>query len=116
MVVWTISSCFASCSRTRCGVRVASCVTKLNAQEYDRLPIRHTRISDLHVWRIGKRSYSCALSLVTHDATLTPQRVREQLAKHEEIVHTTIEIQQCLPHPEKGLGGAFTVTPIAPAK
>ena len=76
----------------------------------------HTRISDLHVWRIGKRSYSCALSLVTHDATLTPQRVREQLAKHEEIVHTTIEIQQCLHHPEKGLGGAFTVTPIAPAK
>ena len=55
----------------------------------------HTRIADLHVWRIGKRSYSCALSLVTHDATLTPQRVREQLAKHEEIVHTTIEIQQC---------------------
>ena len=55
----------------------------------------NTRIADLHVWRIGKRSYSCALSLVTHDTTLTPGRVREQLAKHEEIVHTTIEIQQC---------------------
>lgn len=55
----------------------------------------HTRISDLHVWRIGKRSYSCALSLVTHDVTLTPKRVRERLAQHEEIVHTTIEIQQC---------------------
>ena len=55
----------------------------------------HTRITDLHVWRIGKRSFSCALSLVTHDATLTPKRVREHLARHVEIVHTTIEIQQC---------------------
>ena len=55
----------------------------------------NTRIADLHVWRIGKRAYSCALSLVTHDATLSPQRVRKQLAQHEEIVHSTIEIQQC---------------------
>ena len=55
----------------------------------------HTQIADLHVWRIGKRSYSCALSLVTHDTTLTAARVRERLAQHEEIVHTTIEIQQC---------------------
>jgi cation diffusion facilitator family transporter len=54
-----------------------------------------THIADLHVWRVGKRSYSCALSVVTHDATLTPQRVREQLAVHEEIVHSTIEIQRC---------------------
>ena len=54
-----------------------------------------TQIADLHVWRVGKQSYSCALSLVTHDTTLTPRRVREQLARHEEIVHTTIEIHQC---------------------
>ena len=55
----------------------------------------HTSIADLHVWRVGKRSYSCALSLVTHDLTLTPKRVRERLAQHEEIAHSTIEIQQC---------------------
>ncbi|HLX82038.1 MAG TPA: CDF family Co(II)/Ni(II) efflux transporter DmeF [Burkholderiales bacterium] len=55
----------------------------------------HTRIADLHVWRVGKRSYSCALSLVTHDATLTPRRVRAVLSRHSEIVHTTIEIHQC---------------------
>jgi len=54
-----------------------------------------TRIADLHVWRVGKRSYSCALSLVTHDAALTPASVRRQLAQHEEIVHSTIEIHQC---------------------
>lgn len=53
----------------------------------------NTRITDLHVWRVGKQVYSCALSVVTHDATLTPKRVREKLAQHEEIVHTTIEIQ-----------------------
>lgn len=54
-----------------------------------------TRITDLHVWRVGKRAYSCALSVVTHDPALTPKRVREQLAQHEEIVHSTIEIHQC---------------------
>ena len=54
-----------------------------------------TRITDLHVWRVGKRSYACALTLVTHDQTLTPQRVREQLSPHEEIVHATIEIHVC---------------------
>jgi len=56
-----------------------------------------TRIADLHVWRVGKGKYSCALSVVTHDMNLTPVRVREQLARHDEIVHSTIEIHHCLP-------------------
>jgi cation diffusion facilitator family transporter len=55
-----------------------------------------TKIADLHVWRVGKGNYSCALSVVTHDADLTAVRVREQLAQHEEIVHSTIEIHHCL--------------------
>jgi cation diffusion facilitator family transporter len=54
-----------------------------------------TRIVDLHVWRVGKVAYSCAISVVTHDPDLTPTRVRERLAIHEEIVHTTIEIHLC---------------------
>ncbi|MDZ4255412.1 MAG: CDF family Co(II)/Ni(II) efflux transporter DmeF [Sulfuritalea sp.] len=54
-----------------------------------------TRIADLHVWRVGKASYACALSLVTHDRKLTAQRVRQQLAVHEEVVHVTVEIHQC---------------------
>lgn len=54
-----------------------------------------TRIADLHVWRVGKRSYACALSVVTHDDTLTATRVREQLAVHEEIAHATVEIHLC---------------------
>ena len=30
-----------------------------------------TRVTDLHVWRVGKNVYSCALSLVTPDAVTT---------------------------------------------
>jgi cation diffusion facilitator family transporter len=54
-----------------------------------------TVIADLHVWRVGKGTYSCAMSVVTHDERLTPKRVREWLSVHEEIVHSTIEIQRC---------------------
>jgi len=54
-----------------------------------------TRITDLHVWRVGKKVYSCAMTVVTHDATLTPDVVRERLSVHEEIVHSTIEIHLC---------------------
>jgi len=53
------------------------------------------QLADLHVWRVGKRTYSCALSIVTHDPALTPAQVREQLRQHEEIVHATIEIHLC---------------------
>src|SRR3990167_5429952 len=51
-----------------------------------------TRIADLHVWRVGKEAYSCAVSIVTHSETLTPEQVRQRLSIHEEIVHATIEI------------------------
>lgn len=53
-----------------------------------------TRVTDLHVWRVGKKVYSCALTAVTHDAQLTPTTVRERLAVHEEIIHSTIELHQ----------------------
>ena len=51
-----------------------------------------TRLTDLHVWRVGKAVYSCALSVVTHDPLVTPRRVRQSLAIHAEIVHATIEV------------------------
>ncbi|MCX7177860.1 MAG: CDF family Co(II)/Ni(II) efflux transporter DmeF [Proteobacteria bacterium] len=56
-----------------------------------------TLVCDLHVWRVGKRAYACALTLVTPDLTLTPEVVRGQLAQHEEIVHSTIEIHFSAP-------------------
>jgi cation diffusion facilitator family transporter len=52
------------------------------------------RISDLHVWRVGRRAYACALSIHTPDADLTARQVRDWLAVHEEVVHVTIEIHQ----------------------
>lgn len=54
-----------------------------------------TRVADLHAWRVGQRTYACALVVVTHDATLTAAHVREWLSVHEEIVHATIEIHVC---------------------
>ena len=54
-----------------------------------------TVIADLHVWRVGRATYSCALSLVTHDERLVPNQVRGWLSIHEEIVHSTIEVQMC---------------------
>jgi OOP family OmpA-OmpF porin len=55
-----------------------------------------TLVTDLHVWRVGRATYACALTLVTHDEPLTPATVREWLAVHGEIVHSTIEIHRCL--------------------
>lgn len=51
-----------------------------------------TRITDLHVWRVGKKVYSCALTVVTQDDSLTPTEVRNRISVHEEVVHATIEI------------------------
>lgn len=55
------------------------------------------KIADLHVWRVGKEAYSCAITLITHDPALTADHVRAWLAVHEEIVHATIEIHPCEP-------------------
>ena len=54
-----------------------------------------TQLTDLHVWRVGTASYACALSLLTHDAQLTPLAIRQALAEHEEIRHVTVEIHRC---------------------
>ena len=57
--------------------------------------VHGSSITDLHVWRVGRQAYACAISLVTHDAALTPDSVRQRLAVHEEIVHVTVEIARC---------------------
>jgi len=57
-----------------------------------------TTVTDLHVWRVGKQVYSCAMTVVTHDPDLTPTVVRQALSIHEEIVHATIEIHLCPDH------------------
>lgn len=54
-----------------------------------------TTVVDLHVWRVGKAAYACAISVVTHDPMLTPAQVREWISIHEEVVHVTVEVNHC---------------------
>jgi Co/Zn/Cd efflux system component len=61
--------------------------------------IRHTLraapipvdIRDLHVWRVGKGSYACILSVAT-SAPVRPEYFRTLLQAHAEIVHVTVEV------------------------
>jgi cation diffusion facilitator family transporter len=52
------------------------------------------RLTDLHVWRVGRGAWACALTLVTSDPALTADAVRQWLSVHEEIVHVTVELQR----------------------
>jgi cation diffusion facilitator family transporter len=52
------------------------------------------QLVDLHVWRVGTNAYACALVIATRSEMLTPDRVRDMLRVHEEIVHATIEIHR----------------------
>jgi len=49
------------------------------------------RITDLHLWRVGKSRYACILSLASR-GDLTPELVRQRLQIHEELAHITVEI------------------------
>lgn len=51
-----------------------------------------SEIEDLHVWRVGRQSYACVISLNSRDASLTPDRVRESLAGLHNVAHATVEI------------------------
>jgi cation diffusion facilitator family transporter len=55
-------------------------------------PLAQLRLTDLHVWRVGRQAYACALTVVTTLPELTPRRVRQALRQHEEIRHATIEV------------------------
>lgn len=52
----------------------------------------NSRIQDLHVWRVGRASYACVISMMSTDASLTPDRVRESLAALKNVAHATVEI------------------------
>lgn len=58
-------------------------------------PAAQSCLADLHVWRVSRCSYACAISIVTHDVSLTAAEVRRRLLIHEEIVHSTIEVNHC---------------------
>ncbi|QNX04190.1 CDF family Co(II)/Ni(II) efflux transporter DmeF [Acinetobacter seifertii] len=54
--------------------------------------LSQVKITDLHVWKVGKGKFSCILALETDRADLTPDSVKKALSIHEEIVHASVEI------------------------
>lgn len=52
------------------------------------------RLADLHVWQVGRGKYAVSASVVTSDARLDADTVRDALAIHEELVHVTVEIRR----------------------
>jgi cation diffusion facilitator family transporter len=48
------------------------------------------RLSDLHVWQVGRGKFACVAEVVTQDC-IHADHFRQALAIHEEIVHVTIE-------------------------
>jgi cation diffusion facilitator family transporter len=51
-----------------------------------------TRIADLHVWRVGRQTYACILSLVTDRAELNAATVKTLLRGVPQLGHITVEI------------------------
>lgn len=49
-------------------------------------------ITDLHVWRVGKQAFACAMSVRTTDRTLDADTVRRRLAGLEALLHVTVEL------------------------
>ena len=64
--------------------QVKRCILDLGGQEL--------ALADLHVWRVGKKNFSCAVVVVTTDAQVTPHLIRSKLMALGGIAHTTIEV------------------------
>lgn len=59
-------------------------------------PAAGNRVIDLHVWRVGRRAFACAMSVVTHDPALTAGSVRSLLeSRLPDVAHVTVEIHYC---------------------
>jgi cation diffusion facilitator family transporter len=53
-------------------------------------------IADLHVWRVGRASYACIVSIVAREP-LTPDGYRQRLAGIRGLAHVSVEVNRC-PH------------------
>jgi cation diffusion facilitator family transporter len=49
------------------------------------------KITDLHVWRVGRAKYACVVS-VTTPSRMDGDYFRRELAVHEELAHVTVEV------------------------
>ena len=59
-------------------------------------PAGSASVTDLHVWRVGRDNFACAMTVASTQAELTPHDVRHALAVHDEVVHATIEVHHTL--------------------
>jgi cation diffusion facilitator family transporter len=53
-----------------------------------------SRVVDLHLWRLGPRSYGAIISLVTHQPR-DVQHYKALLADFAELQHVTVEVNRC---------------------
>jgi cation diffusion facilitator family transporter len=51
------------------------------------------RITDLHVWRVGRARYACIVSVLT-SSRMDGDYFRRLLGAHEELAHITVEVKQ----------------------
>ena len=56
-----------------------------------------SRVSDLHVLRVGLNEFAVVLAVVT-DEERTPEEYKERLRVHEELAHVTVEVNRCREH------------------
>jgi len=49
------------------------------------------RITDLHLWRVGRARYACVISLKT-PSRMDGEYFRRELCVHEELAHVTVEV------------------------
>jgi cation diffusion facilitator family transporter len=74
---------------------VAQIQERLVALEPASAPHTGLHVTDLHLWRVGRDSFACMLTLATHRDDLDVNAVREALASLTQIAHLTVEIHQC---------------------
>jgi cation diffusion facilitator family transporter len=52
------------------------------------------KLTDVHVWRVGRNHYACIVSLVA-DEPLLPDAYRARLKEHHELAHISVEVNPC---------------------
>lgn len=56
-------------------------------------------ITDLHIWQIATGKFAAAISIVAHEPK-SAEAYRELFREHDELVHVTVEVQQCVHNEE----------------
>ena len=64
-------------------------------------------ITDLHIWQVSSGKFAAIISIVAHEPK-SCEAYRTLLQEHEELVHVTIETQQCHDHEENRTRGYAT--------